>query len=171
VNDDERKRILEGLRVAMMTESDGHSFYKMASLTVQDDKGRETLQALAAEEEKHFQWLKLQRETLVRTGELDADLVVPAPDDVVKSRSVFSDDLRKRLEKAQFEMSVLSIGIQLELNSIKYYSELAENTKLDEAKAFFEKLVAWEKFHYETLCSQYDDLKQDYWAAAGFAPF
>ena len=167
----DQKRIQEGLRVAMLTESDGHSFYKMASLSVEDEQGRKMLELLADEELRHFQWLKHHRDTLKEKGEFDDDYVIPSPDDVKDARSIFSAQLRDRLDKAQLEMSILSIGMQLELNSIKYYEELVGKETLPAAKKFFQMLVDWEKFHYNTLCSHFDDLKEEYWAKAGFAPF
>ncbi len=171
MNEQDQKRIQEGLRVAMLTESDGHSFYKMASLTVEDEQGRKMLELLATEELRHFQWLKHQRDNLKEKGEFDEDMSIPSPEDVKGARSIFSPALRNRLDKAQLEMSVLSIGMQLELNSIKYYEELAGKETLPAAKKFFQMLVDWEKFHYKTLCDHFEELKEDYWAKAGFSPF
>lgn len=168
---EDKKRIKEGLRTAMLTESDGHSFYKMAALAVTDEQGKKMLELLADEELRHFQWLKHQREAILERGEFDESFVSPAPDDVKGARSIFSPALRDRLEDAQMEMSVLSIGMQLELNSIKYYEELVKKETLPEAKNFFSTLVDWEKFHYHSLCSHFDELKEDYWAKAGFSPF
>jgi rubrerythrin len=170
MNGAEKKRILEILRLAMITESDGHSFYTMAAMAMKDEKGQEYFKELANEENRHFDWLKLQRSHIVEHDELDQTLVTVAPDDLVAARKIFSPELRKRIATARFEMSALSIGMTLELNSIKYYEALAEKEPIPEAKEFYLNLAAWEKQHYDSLFREYDDLKADYWAKAGFAP-
>ena len=47
----------------------------------------------------------------------------------------------------------------------------AEATDDPDAKAFFGQLADWESGHYHALLQQQETLKEDYWAAGGFAPF
>lgn len=166
-----RERILSGLRQAMITEADGHAFYSMAAKSVQDAKGRAVLERLAADERLHLETLKKQHEALVKTGALDAAVALPAPADLAGPQAIFSADIKGRLAHAGLEMSTLSIGIQLELNSLKYYGGLADAEPAGPARDFFRSLADWEKGHYESLLAQYDDLKEAYWEAAGFSPF
>ena len=59
----------------------------------------------------------------------------------------------------------------MEKASVEYYTNAAEMTKIDSAKAFFKKLAEWEKTHLEFLSNEYDDLLQEWWSEQAFAPF
>jgi rubrerythrin len=68
-------------------------------------------------------------------------------------------------------MTSLSIGIQLEADSMKFYRSESEATDDPEAKQFFSELAEWESGHYNALLRQYEELKEDYWSSGGFSPF
>jgi rubrerythrin len=84
---------------------------------------------------------------------------------------IFSKALRDRIKGAHFEMSALTIAVQLELNGIKHYSEQAKKATLPAARKFYEDLVGWENSHYESLLKQQQMLQEDYWRENGFDPF
>ena len=84
---------------------------------------------------------------------------------------IFSDRIKERIADAHYEMSALSIGIQLELDSEKYYSTQAEKVSDPEVSKFYTALAEWESNHYHTLLAQQESLKEGYWAAGGFQPF
>ena len=68
-------------------------------------------------------------------------------------------------------MSALSIGIQLELDAMNFYKAQADAAEDDVVRGFFHELAEWETGHYQALLTQQGELKEDYWAAGGFAPF
>jgi rubrerythrin len=165
------KRIAQGLEQAMRTETDGYHFYTMAANSVQDAKGREVFSKLADDELMHLKFLRLQYRAFVDTGRPDPAAKLAPRTDLSGESPIFSPDIRGRIADAHIEMSALSIGIQLELKSEQYYRKQVEETADVAAKTFFLELADWEAGHYHALLKQQDELKEDYWAAGGFAPF
>ncbi len=164
-------RIAEGLAKAIQTEFDGHNFYLMAAKSTEDEQGRQVFEQLAQEEMAHLRFLELQKRSYERTGKADPEAKLGAPMDLSGENPIFSPRIKDRLGEAHFEMSALSIGIQLEINSETYYREQAENSQDPVVKAFYTDLADWESGHYHALLRQQEALKEDFWAASGFAPF
>lgn len=165
------ERIIAGLEQAMRTETDGHHFYLMAARATSDDKGQEIFELLAKEELDHLRFLGHQKKSLVESGVVDTQAQLGPQADLSGPNPIFSERLRDRAGEAHFEMSALSIGIQLEINSEKYYRSQAEQAPDADVKAFFDRLAHWEAGHYQALLRQQEGLKEDYWAAGGFSPF
>jgi rubrerythrin len=166
-----KERILNGLQNGIRTEQDGYHFYMMAAKSTEDEKGKETFQRLAEEELEHLRFLESQRRAILETGEIDRNTALGTPTELSGENPIFSDRLKERIKDAHYEMSALSIGIQLEIESERYYREQAEAAGDPDVSKFYERLADWESNHYHTLLSQHDSLKEDYWAAGGFYPF
>jgi rubrerythrin len=165
------ERLLEGLKKAIQTEVDGYYFYQMAADTMSDSKGRELFRKLAEEELAHKQFLERQYKSIKETGKADKSVSLGDKTDLSGDNPIFSEDLKKRIGDAHYEMTALSIAIRLELNSIQHYKAEAEAAEDEDVKDFFMELVDWETGHYDALVRQDEALKEDYWNAAGFAPF
>lgn len=169
--DDSARFIAEGLRKAIQGESDGFFFYQTAAQKTSDPRGREVFGALADEERKHKEYLEKQYKSVIDTGAIDFSVRLGPRMSFDKLSPIFTPQLRERVKDAHFEMSALSIGMQIEMNSINLYRSLADGTEDPQVKEFFLELVDWEKGHYEALSRQQEMLKEDYWAGGGFAPF
>lgn len=163
--------ILKGIQEAMKTESDGHHFYLMAARSIQDPKGRQVFETLAQEELAHFRFLTTQYKSISTSGQLDKKHVLGPRTKDIESNPIFSDDIRSRIGDAHFEMSALSIGIQLEINSERHYRDLADSTQDLDVKKFYLELSDWESSHYHRLLREQEALKELYWNSGGFAPF
>ncbi|MBD3382684.1 MAG: hypothetical protein GF404_10880 [candidate division Zixibacteria bacterium] len=169
--DNKQKEMLEGLKLAIKGERDGHSFYKMAARTTEDSKGQEVFDTLASEELDHMRFLKEQYDSILKTGKPNTSINFGSKLDLSGMSPIFSDDLKSRLTDAHMEMSALSIGIQLELDAMKFYKEQSEKAEVEEVSKFYDELAEWEKGHYQALLNQQESLRDDYWDSAGFAPF
>jgi len=169
--DDAIQKITEGLKKAIQFEGDGHNFYRMAAGNTQDEKGREVFEMLAREEAEHARFLRTQYDSFMKSGTADKSVKLPAHGALGGDHPIFSLDLKKRIGNAHMEMTALAIGIQLELNSIKFYQEQAVQSGDPEVSGFFTELAEWEQEHYEALSRQQESLRGDYWAAGGFSPF
>lgn len=169
--DEATKRITDGLFRAVQAEGDGQHFYRMAAGSVADPKGKEVFEMLAREELDHQRFLKAQYRSLVEAGRADTSLKLGQKADLSGESPIFSSGLRARLHEAHFEMSALSIGIQLELNAMKFYRGQAESASDPTVRAFFDELAEWESGHYHALLRQQENLKEDYWSAADFSPY
>jgi rubrerythrin len=136
--------LAEGLLRAMRAEHEGHHFYSLAAQSTSDPKGRETFQRLAAEELDHFEFLKAQYRSVIETGRPDANLRLGARSDVAGASPIFSESLRARIATAHYEMVALSVGAQLELNAIRFYSQAAVEVSDPAVRAFYRELAEWE---------------------------
>lgn len=164
-------RVAKELEQAIKAEFDGHNFYLMAARSTQDPKGREIFEQLATEELGHLRFLDAQKRSYQSTGRADPKAVLGTPMDLSGESPIFSPQLKERIQDAHFEMSALSIGIQLEHNSEKHYREQSEKATDPEIKSFFARLAEWEAGHYHALLRQQEELKEDFWSEGGFAPW
>ena len=165
------KRVTEGLQKAIRTETDGYHFYTMAAVSVQDPKGKEVFTRLAQDELSHLRFLRVQYQSLLEKGKPDQQARLGPRTEWAGENPIFSEKIHKRIDDAHFEMSALSIGIQLELNSEQFYRGEAQAADDPAVKAFYTELADWESDHYHALLKQQESLKEDYWAQGGFAPF
>jgi rubrerythrin len=165
------KRVAEGLQTAIRTETDGYHFYTMAANSVQDPKGREVFNHLAQEELSHLRFLKVQYQSFLDRGRPDEKARLGPRSQWAGENPIFSEKIHKRLGDAHFEMSALSIGIQLELGSEQFYRGESRAAEDATVKKFYNELADWESGHYHALLKQQESLKEEYWSQGGFAPF
>jgi rubrerythrin len=163
--------LADALLTAMKAERDGNSFYMMAANSTGDPKGRMIFETLAKEELDHLQFLKEHYDSLISTGALSSTAKLHSRLDLAGPSPFFSEGFRARIKEAHYEMSALAIGAQLEHDAMAFYRAQSEGTSEPTAKAFFAELAAWETGHYQALLRQQDELKDDYWSEAGFAPY
>ena len=169
--DESTKELINGLREAMQAERTGHTFYKHAAMTTQDPRGKEVFEQLAREELEHFEFLAAHYRSMMENGTLAKGTKLVGQAEVDPESPLFSDQLKERIKDAHFEMSAISIAVQLELNAIKRYTEQAAKATIPEVKRFFEELANWESSHYNAFLNQQRALQDDYWSASGFSPF
>ncbi len=167
---DETIIILEGLKTAIEAEANGANFYSMAAEKTSDPLGKQAFEILASEEKQHMEFLLAQYNVLSETGSLDTDLILGAQHDF-ETGQIFSEAIADRLQESQFEMSALSIGMQLEMSSITFYRSQADRVENPEIKKFYKELITWEQGHFDALYRQQQMLKEDFWASGGFASF
>ena len=171
MSENSKEQIVQSLSAAQKAEQDGYHFYLMAATSVADPKGKEVFETLAKEELDHLQFLRAQAESLQKTGKIDTQVQLGPRRDLDQTHPIYSEQIRGRLHEAHFEMSALSIGIQLEMSSQKYYREQAQAASDKEVQAFLLHLADWESSHYHALLKQQESLQQEYWQAGGFSPF
>jgi rubrerythrin len=166
----ETEMILAGLKQAMQAEVDGHNFYKMAANSTSDNQGKEVFNQLAKDEIDHYTFLKAQYESFSKDGKPNTGIKLGQPSQKPDS-PIFSDNFKDRLQDAHYEMTALSIGVQLELSAINFYK--AEAAKYSDAtvKKFYADLAEWEAGHHRLLLKQQQELQEDYWSDSHFFPF
>lgn len=165
------KRMTDGLAKAVQAEIDGYHFYMMAARSTSDAMGREVFEALAEEEKDHQRFLKAQYKALMETGKPDSAVRLGKPTDLSGMSPIFSEQIKSRVRDAHYEMTALSIGMQLELSAIQFYKAEAEAATDPTVRAFYNELADWETGHYRALQRQQESLKEGYWSDGGFAPF
>jgi len=165
------QEIVEALKAAVQAEGDGYHFYMMAAASTKDPKGKEVFETLAREEQEHARYLKTQYRALLDTGRTDPGARLGTPLDLAGPSPIFSPALRGRAAQAHYEMSALSIGMQLELGSAQLYRSLAVKASEPALKQVLTELADWETGHYEALQRQQGSLRDDYFADGGFSRF
>jgi hypothetical protein len=99
------------------------------------------------------------------------DVNLRDPDLKAFSTTIFTEEFKRQAHGADFELGVLSIGMTLETNAIKYFSGAADNTDEREVREFYRFLADWEQQHLEALQALYHGVRQDFWDDGGFSPF
>ena len=166
----DNQEILDGLKIAMEAELTGANFYKNAAESVADPKAKETLSEMAQEEMGHFKYLQHQYQSVLEKGNYDfAKAFIKKAEDEGEN-PIFSAAIKDRIKDSHYEVSVLTIGMKLELEAMTFYRSCAEKAGSAEAKQFYNELADWEQGHYKAFQNELDILKDDYWAANDFMP-
>ncbi|MBN2563596.1 MAG: ferritin family protein [Phycisphaerae bacterium] len=168
---DDPTRLAGGLLKAIKAERDGHSFYSMAANASADPKAKEVFAQLAAEESDHMRFLTQHYESVLKTGKPDQAAKLGPRTDLSGLSPIFSDGIKARIKDAHYEMSALSIGLQLEADAMAFYQAEAEAANDPYVRRFYAELAGWEAGHYRALLQQQEELKEEYWSNSGFAPF
>lgn len=166
-----RKALTDGLLKAIEAEVDGYHFYMMAARTTTDARGREVFEQLAREEVDHHNFLKAQYRSIAETGRVDASVKLGSRATLTGAHPIFSPDLKERAKSVNYEMSSLSIGCQLELSAVQFYSAEASKAADAAVKRFYEELAGWERGHYDALNRQLEALRGENWDTMRFSPF
>jgi rubrerythrin len=150
----------KALQEAVKGEIEGRELYSAAAEKTADGKAKEVFQMLADEEQKHHDAL-IQMAKDYGQGK---DLTMPqfeAPARLEDAESpIFTREFKEKI--SDFDMSALSIGIKLELESEKFYRQMAKEAQEKEVKNLFSRLADWEKGHFEYLQKQIGFLESYY---------
>jgi rubrerythrin len=165
-----QEKILKGLKTAMEAEIFGHNFYKNASRNTTDSLGRETLARMAEEELEHFNYLRTQYKSVMKKGDYTFSPNLVLVHRKQPGNPIFSDEIIKQVKDSHFEVSVLSIGMKLELEAVNFYRQCARQAYGEEARQFYNGLAEWEEDHYRAFEQQLDQMKEDYFQANNFVP-
>ena len=162
------EKVLDGLKIAMEAELTGHQFYKAASKNTKDPKGKDTFSRMADEEMGHFNYLRHQYQSILKSGKYDftKKLLTSRKE----SGPIFSKEIRNRIKTRHFEVSALTIGMKLEMEAAGFYRECAAKAATPAAKKFYAELAEWEQGHYDSFKNQLELLKEEYHAANHFVP-
>ena len=146
------------------------NFYKNASVTISDRKGREAFLRMANEEEAHFKYLRQQYQSILKEGNFDFTKSFVKESHEQTENPIFSHEIKDRVKDCHYEVSVLTIGMKLELEAINFYQSCAKKAETPEEKQFYPDLVDWETHHYEALEWELNNLKEEYWRTNNFVP-
>jgi len=163
--------IREILKKAYQIEVDGYTFYSMAAERASKPAVQELFDKLARDEVQHKAYLQTVIGSYEEKGITAFNMHLRDPDLKAFTNTIFTEDFRKQARGADFELGVLSIGMTLETNAIKYFAGAADNTTSVEVRDFYRFLADWEQEHLEALQALYHGVRQDFWADGGFSPF
>jgi rubrerythrin len=163
--------IHEILRKAYQIEVDGYTFYSMAAERATKPRVEELFAKLAKDEVEHKAYLRQIMRSYEHQGAAAFLVERAAPDLRAFSDTIFTEEFKSQAAGAVFEMSALSIGMQLETNAIAHFTNAASNASDDEVRDFYHFLADWEKQHLEALSLLLNAVRDDFWVDGRFAPF
>jgi rubrerythrin len=167
----DREQMLDILRKAYQIEVDGYTFYSMTADRADKDAVRELFAKLAADEVQHQAFLKSVAGRYDEKGVAAFQLKLRLPEQRAVNQALFTAKFREQAAASEFELGVLSVGMTLESNAIRYFSSAAQQASEAEVKGFYQFLADWEKQHYDALESLFNGARAEHQAASGFAPF
>ena len=126
-------KAIDGLKIALQTELNGIEFYRMAAQSTEDEKGKKVFQMLADDELKHFNAIQQQYKSLIDTSKW-TNIDLGDVSAFEGENPIFTDGLKDRVKGKHFEVTALSIGAQLESNSIDFYRKMKEQSTDPAAK-------------------------------------
>lgn len=166
-----RAEILDILRKAYQIETDGYVFYSMIADRAGKPPVREVFQKLARDEVEHKHYLRDIASRYEEVGVSAFSVPRGTPDMRVFSEKVFTDRFREEAQATAFEVSALSIGMQLETTAMTTFATASQNASDNEVRDFYKFLADWEREHLNALHSLYASLRGDFFSSSGFEPF
>jgi rubrerythrin len=168
---DNRDAILEIVGKAYQIETDGYTFYSMTAERATKPAVQELFAKLASDEMQHQAFLKSVATNYDEKGTAAFRFDTRMPDARAITSQILTGTFREQAAGAQFEMAVLSIGMTLESNAIKYFTTAAKQSSDKEVKEFYQFLADWEQRHYDSLQNIFSMVRSDHMAGSGFSAF
>ncbi len=165
------RTILDIIKRAYQIEVDGHTFYSMTADRAQKPAVQELFGKLASDEVQHQAFLRSVAKNYDAKGIEAFQFDARVPDNRDIASQVFTGRFREQAAGAQFELAVLSIGMSLETNALRYFTETARMAAEKEVTQFYQFLADWERQHYDALKNLFDLVRADQMSASAFAPF
>jgi rubrerythrin len=151
----ENFNVIEITRIAIDMEKEGQEFYRKASALAADEKLRSMFILLAEQEKKHSEIFYDLHKAFSEIGKLEDDYLydeeVALYIKALVDNKVFRQEELERIKKMDSMKDALQIGINSEMNSILFYSEMIRNTKSAEVMGALSLILAEEKKHLVDL--------------------
>jgi len=161
----EKNEMLSALKNAMRGEMDSIGVYKNALANSKDEEVKRFFKNLVEEEQRHYNYLLEYYQFITNEEEIR---VIDTKD---AENMIFSDNFINRIGSTQILFSAISVATLLEKNTFEFYQRSADQTDDKVLKNFFEKMVVWEKKHYDDLLKIADEAENTYWQKNRFEPF
>ena len=166
----ENSGILEVLKMAILMEKRGQSFYSQVAKQTQSNEIRMIFETMSNEEVLHEKFLAEQFHQLSQNKKL-ASVKLPKADSDHLIAMVLSKKIKKEINAAGYEAAAISAAIDMESNAIKVYSEYADKASDENEKELFNWLANWERTHHRILIDMDNELKESVWFDNRFWPF
>jgi len=157
--------MLSALKNAMRGEMDSISIYQNALANSKDEEVIKFFNNMVKEEQRHYNYL-LEYYQSITNEEILKEINTKDTENMI-----FSDNFIKRIGSNQMLFSAISVATLLEKNAFEFYQRSVDQTDDEVLKKFFEKMVIWEKQHYDDLIKIADEAENTYWQKNRFEPF
>jgi rubrerythrin len=166
----ENAKTLDILKMAILMEKRGYSFYSKVAEGTTDEEVRKIFQIMADEETKHVKFLSEQFLNYDKSHQF-TKIDLPPLEDEGFSSLILTPGLKNSISSAGFEAAAISAAVDFEKKAVEVYSERAETTTDPNEKALYSWLADWEKGHLRILNDLDNQLKEKIWNDNQFWPF
>ncbi len=147
---------------AIKLEINGRKFFDHAEDITTHEKGKKMFHFLAGEEVKHLERFgKMFTEILGGT-----DWKQYIREDVEEGEAPLITKLKENMKRegAKGEIEAIRVGMELEENAVRFFTQAAADADDPVAKKIFQEISEEEKFHYDLLQAQYDSVtRSGFW--------
>lgn len=166
----ETQKTLEILKMAILMEKRGHSFYTNVAEQSPDPDIRHIFQTMADEETKHVKFLSEQFRSYEKNQEFEK---IELPDLAKEEFTslILNDEMKNKISAAGFEAAAITAAIDFEKRAIEVYANRADTASDPNEKTLYSWLSDWEKGHLRILSEIDNELKEKIWNDNQFWPF
>jgi rubrerythrin len=147
-------KLLEDFRIAYRTEVEGHAFYKTAAGLIEDERGKNLFNHLAAEELDHIRVISAFEESLKQGGRLSGyDEALKKGSTGEKGLPIYPEKnkMLSRLGEDQNDLNAVTIAMDAEEKAVEFYLGMLKSAASPEEKVLLTKLLEMEKDHLKLL--------------------
>lgn len=166
----ETQNSLEILKMAILMEKRGHSFYVKVAEQSSDPEIRHIFLTMADEETKHVKFLSDQYLSFEKEKEFKK-VDLPNLENEGFASLILTEEMKNKISAAGFEAAAISAAIDFEKRAIEVYGKRAEMSTDTNEKNLYLWLSDWEKGHLRILSEIDNELKERIWNDNGFWPF
>jgi rubrerythrin len=166
----EAKSRLDILKMAILMEMRGFSFYNKVAEQTKDDAIRDIFSTMAQEENLHIRFLSEQFSNLEKHDSFDHTALTDSPA-LKMTNLILNEEIKNKISAAGFEAAAISAAIDMEKKAIEVYSHQAEISKDPNEKSLYKWLSDWEQTHLKVLNDLDNQLRDKIWFDNQFWPF
>jgi len=155
---DNRVAYIEALQIALDTEKKGYQFYKIAAKSSKDPKGQEVFEHLAKDEIEHMGVIATVFESLTNDEPwMTYEEAVAKFGETPREKIIFPD-VPEEAEENFGDLRALQEALEFEEKAVRFYTEQAETSREEKAKAFYQSLIEIEASHVTIIQAELDSL-------------
>jgi len=151
--------IMNVIKESIKLEINGRSFFDHAAEVTSSELGKKMFRKLAQDEMGHINTFGQIFSSII--GSDDWKKFVAAEE--TKGPSHVIEELKARIakeakEKGAGELEAIRIGMELERKAIEFFERSSSRTTDPKTQRIFNKICDEERFHYDLLQAQYDNI-------------
>ncbi len=166
----ETKNSLDILKMAILMEMRGFSFYTKVAEQSKDPAIGNIFSIMAQEENLHIKYLSEQFSNFDKNKSFGHTLVTDTPA-AKMTNMILSEEMKNKISAASYEAASISAAIDMEKKAIDVYSHQSDISKDPNEKKLYSWLADWEKGHLKILNDLDTELRDKIWFDNHFWPF
>jgi len=152
----------DALKIALEAERSGINFYRTAAEYLKHPSGRKIFLKIAEEEKRHLRELEQEWKELVSRHKniLEAPVFLHFDYESLKKIFPTRDQIREKLKGKLDEEQALTLAMEMEHESYRFFSEYAQKFNDTRGKAIFLRFAEEEEEHCRTIQQEFDKIVQ-----------